>query len=581
MTAHLKSVLNVSVGQMSTAGHKPQNEDCLGMRVPEQPLLTMKGVTAVIADGVSAAEAGKEASETCVRNFISDYYATPDAWSVKRAGQKVLDALNRWLYSQTHSQSQRRGYVSTLSALILKSQKGYIFHVGDTRIYRLREDALECLTRDHATVINDETIYLSRAMGMDSRLEMDFREIDIKVGDAFLLSTDGIHDFVSTPDIIDTLSLTTVSAEARCKGLIDTALKNGSHDNLSCQIITIDSLPEANSQEVYDRLAKLRFPPPLEKGQLLDGYRVVKELHASQRSQLYLVEQTGRSPNEDTIYRVMKTPSLNYEDDPAYIERFILEQWIGRRIDSPYVVKVVEPIQKRTALYTLMEYLPGKTLADWIKENPRPDIQWVVELVEKISRGIRAFHRKEVLHQDLKPDNIIFDHQNNPVIIDFGACYIAGVEEIDAPFAREDALGTADYSAPETRFRSAKTVKSDLFSLAVITYEMLTGQKPFGDELEKLTDQRHCHRLKYRAIQHYNPMVPQWMDGAIRKALSILPDQRQQALSEFVYELQHPNRRYQSTQTQPLLERNPLIAWKTMAFVQWLLILFLLYLVLT
>ena len=136
---HLEAQLALTVGQATSAGLKPQNEDCIGMRIPDQPALTIKGAVAVIADGVSAAEAGKEASEMCVRNFISDYYATPDAWSVKTAGQKIVLALNRWLVGQ----SQIKGHVSTLSALILKSQTAYIFHIGDTRIYRLREKRLQ------------------------------------------------------------------------------------------------------------------------------------------------------------------------------------------------------------------------------------------------------------------------------------------------------------------------------------------------------------------------------------------------------------------------------------------------------
>jgi serine/threonine protein phosphatase PrpC len=194
---YLESQLELTVGQATHAGHKAQNEDCIGIRIPNQPALTLKGVVAVIADGVSAAEASKEASETCVRNFISDYYGTPDAWSVKTSGQKILLALNSWLVGQ----SQIKGHISTLSALIIKSQQAYIFHVGDTRIYRLRGNNFEQLTRDHSTHVNKDTVYLSRAMGMDSRLEMDFSQLDVEVGDLFFLSTDGIHDYLSDKTI--------------------------------------------------------------------------------------------------------------------------------------------------------------------------------------------------------------------------------------------------------------------------------------------------------------------------------------------------------------------------------------------
>ncbi|GAA6135021.1 bifunctional protein-serine/threonine kinase/phosphatase [Oceaniserpentilla sp. 4NH20-0058] len=562
---HLEAQLVLSVGQHSCAGAKDINEDCIGLRIPDQPALTFKGAVAVIADGVSAAEAGKEASEMCVRNFISDYYATPDAWSVKTAGQKIVLALNRWLVGQ----SQIKGHVSTLSALILKSQTASIFHIGDTRIYRLRKGKFECLTTDHSISINSDTVYLSRSMGMDNHLEMDFQQFELEQEDVFFLSSDGVHDFVPHKNIQQELA-SSKDYDASCKKLTEQALAAGSNDNLSCQIVRVDQLPDANNQEVYKKLSDMPFPPPLEIGQSLDGLTVIKSLHASSRSQVYLVK-------DDAGKRfVLKTPSVNFEDDPAYIERFVMEQWIGKRVDSPYVVKMVEPVHK-TALYTLLEYVNGMTLEQWIRENPKPDISEVIRLAELISRGIRALHRKDILHQDIKPDNILLDRDGVPKLIDFGSCYAAGIEEIDTPFEREEALGTAVYSAPETRFRMRKTKRSDMFSLAVVVYEMLTGRLPFGEQLENLVDQRKISSLNYQPATQYNPMIPMWMDQALRVALSPQPELRQDALSEFVFDLQKPNSKYKNKEFIPLSKRNPVQFWQGLAIAQGLAILGLLY----
>lgn len=567
------SHLELSVGQASAKGLKSQNEDCIGMCIPSQPVLTVKGVVSIIADGVSAAEAGKEASETCVRNFISDYYATPDAWSVKKRGQKILFALNRWLVGQ----SQIKGHITTLSSLILKSQSAYIFHIGDTRIYRLREGILECLTQDHCTRINKETTYLSRAMGMDSHLEVDFQTQDTQLNDLYFLSTDGIHDYLTEKELhTHLLNCKGLEAQASfddsCQRLIDLALESGSTDNLSCQIIRIDALPDADNQEIYNKMYALKFPPILEAGQRMDGYQVIKEIHSSQRSQVYLVKDAS-----DTRY-IIKTPSLNYEDDPAYIERFALEQWIGKRVDSPYVVKVIDHQQAKSALYTVMEYVDGITLEKWIRENPKPDINEVVRIAEFISRGIRALHRRDIVHQDIKPDNIIIDRQGVPRIIDFGSCLAAGVAEIDMPFERDIALGTAYYSAPETRFNNTtKTNKSDLFSLAVIVYEMLTGKMPYKDQLENLSDQRKLNSLKYQSALQYNPMVPYWLDGALEKALSPQPEKRHEAFSEFIYELKKPNKLYKHKSSAPLIEKNPLAVWQGIAALEAIILLILCY----
>ena len=197
-TLHLQSLLQLSVGQATSAGVKTVNEDSIGIRIPDNEVMTTKGAVALIADGVSAAEAGREASETCIQNFLSDYYSTPDAWTVKSSAQKVLTALNRWLFSQSQRfADERKGYLTTLSAVIFKSHGAHIFHVGDSRVYRLRGNDLEQLSRDHAVAISEQQSYLTRAMGLDINLDVDYQQVELEVGDIFILSTDGVHDFIT------------------------------------------------------------------------------------------------------------------------------------------------------------------------------------------------------------------------------------------------------------------------------------------------------------------------------------------------------------------------------------------------
>ena len=193
--SHLSDRLSFSVGQYSAAGRKAQNEDAIGIRIPDGNLLTTKGAVAVIADGVSAAEAGKEASHTCVSNFLSDYFSTPESWTVKHSAQQVLTALNRWLYSRGQGfPDSSKGFVSTLSIAVFKSRTLHVFHVGDSRVYRLRDGTLEQLTYDHCTPVSESHSYLARAMGLDVRLDVDYLTDDLEQGDTFLLTTDGIHD---------------------------------------------------------------------------------------------------------------------------------------------------------------------------------------------------------------------------------------------------------------------------------------------------------------------------------------------------------------------------------------------------
>jgi serine/threonine protein phosphatase PrpC len=559
---HLQSEQQLTLGQTSHKGAKAQNEDAIGIRIPEGIIQSHKGSVAIIADGVSAAEAGKEASETCVRNFLSDYYSTPDTWSVKQSTTKVLTALNRWLYSQGQRFSDaQKGYISTLSCVVFKSNTAHIFHVGDSRIYRLRDGDLEQLTRDHTTAVSPTQNYLARAMGLDVKLDVDYRATDIEQGDVFFLSTDGIHDFIPYQELRAQLrpltELETDDFEQQCQQIINLALKHKSNDNLSCQIIRVDKLPAQDLNDVHQKLTDLPFPPELAVGMSIDGLRIEKELHASNRSQLYKVTdvETGEA-------FCMKTPSVNYNDDAAYIERFILESWIGNRINNPHVLKVAGFNRPKKYLYYLTEYIEGITLERWIKENPNPPVQNVIVIIQQVLKGLRAFHRRETIHQDLKPGNIMLDQNGEAKIIDFGSCHVKAIAEIATPLERDGILGTATYAAPEAVLEGQSLQQSDIFSVAVILFEMLTNKLPFSGKLEECHTKTAYLKTRYTPSYELNPLAPVWLDGAIKKALRFEPGKRHGDVSEFIYEIEHPNPKYKKTYNTALLYSNPSLPWQ-------------------
>lgn len=561
--------MQLRAGQASRAGRKPHNEDSIGIRIPSDELLVTKGAALVIADGVSAAEAGKVAAETCVTNFLSDYFSTPETWSVKTAAERVLGALNRWLYAQSaNTPDSHYSHVCTFTALILKSRSAHLCHVGDTRVYRLRAGRLEQLTTDHIRNLAGGQSYLARAMGVEPRLAVDYQQFDLTPGDAFLLTSDGVHEHLPQK-VLEQLLASADDCDTICERLLDAAFDAGSDDNLSCQLVRVEQLASAETFEDLNSLFSLPFPPPLERGMVLDGYRVERELAASSRSQVYLVTRVA-----DGTRLVMKTPSPNFNDDPAYIERFVTEEWIGSRIQSPHVIRCVPHPGRRSALYYLSEYVEGETLADWRARQPaRPDVSRVIDMVEQIAKGLRALHRKEVLHQDLKPDNVLVLADGNLKLIDFGSAYVRGIQEIESRIPRDHILGTADYAAPEYRLMTPPGQRSDQFSLAVIAYELLTGKLPFEG---KLADCQHPHdfaKLRYIPAYDHNPLVPVWLDRALARALSIQPEGRYDALSEFLFDLRNPNVRYLDESRRPLIERRPVTFWKGLALamtVAWL-----------
>src|SRR5512132_358709 len=170
----MATALKVSVGQHSDKGRKAVNQDFFGVSVPEGPLLTSKGIAIALADGIGSSEVSQVASEFAVMGFLDDYYCTSEAWSVKRSVERVLTATNSWLHSRTQQSEYRydkdRGYVCTLSALVIKSTTAHVFHVGDTRVYRVHADALEQLTQDHRVLVSGGQSYLSRAVGFNPQI---------------------------------------------------------------------------------------------------------------------------------------------------------------------------------------------------------------------------------------------------------------------------------------------------------------------------------------------------------------------------------------------------------------------------
>ena len=560
---HLQSTLSVRFAQRSEAGKKPENQDTVGARIPDGYALTNKGIAVAIADGVSSSMAAREASQTAITGFLTDYYATPDTWRTQQSAMRVIQALNSSLFGRSQNSIYGEGYLTTFSSLILKGSTAFIFHVGDTRVYRLRGEELECVTRDHTQRIDRNTQYLSRALGADPYLEVDIHTLELEVGDLFILSCDGIHEFIPAADFKALIKNNRSDLDALVNGAIDLALKNNSDDNISIQTVAIEQIGAATQSEAIQVLSRLPFPPLLSPGQTIDGLHVKKIIHESTRSQVYLVE------NEKGIPLVMKTPSVNFQDDPAYIERFVMEAWIGARIHGPQVARVIPAPESRSCLYYLTEYISGPTLTQLLKERRILAILDAVELIEQLIRGIRVFHRKDTLHQDLKPDNIVISAKG-PIIVDFGSCWVAGVEEVIAPFTRETVLGTADYSAPEYRYGGKVGPASDQFSLAVLLYEMLTGKLPYGANYANATDLHSFQKLKYISAMQHNPLVPYWLDKALEKALSIYPNARYEALSEWYQDLKHPNPQWLTQRQRPLIERHPEKLWKFLAVSGWL-----------
>lgn len=554
--------LKITAGQRSDKGRKKVNQDFHGVYTPDEPLLSSKGIAIALADGISSSDVSGEASQTAVTSFLEDYYCTSESWSVKNAVQRVLMATNSWLHAQTRRSRYRfenkdRGYVCTFSALVFKSTTAHIFHVGDARIYRLTGGSLEQLTEDHRTWISQNDSYLSRALGIDNSLDIDYQAQPLETGDIFVLATDGIYEHAAETFITATIQTHIGDLDRAAQIILDESLERGSTDNLTIQIVRIEELPNQGVDEVYQQLTTLPFPPLLEARMPFDGYRIVREVHSSSRSHVYLATDTDT--NEQVV---IKTPSVDLRSDPAYLERFLMEEWVARRIDNAHVLKPCQQKRKRNYLYIVTEYIEGQTLAQWMIDNPKPNVEVVRGIIEQIAKGLQAFHRQEMLHQDIRPNNIIIDHNGTVKIIDFGSTRVAGLTDISKPITQQQVLGTAQYTAPEYFLGESGTTRSDLFSLGVLAYYMLSGKLPYGARVSNATSKAAQRKLKYASVLSDDSNTPAWLDQTLRKAVQLDPYKRYAELSEFVYDLRHPSKAFLNKTRAPLMERNPVLGWQ-------------------
>ena len=534
--------LQVSYGGASLAGSRAVNEDAFAASPPDR----LKGAVAVIADGLSSCERAEQASQTAVTEFIGEYLATPETWTVKAASARVLGALNRWF-------CHHHGMATTVSAVVAKGRTAHIFHVGDTRVYRFRGGDLEQLTRDHRG-----QRALTNALGMELDLEVDYLAEDLAAGDVFVLTTDGVHDTLAPPHLRRQVAIGLAeqrTLEAASRAIAEAALADGCEDNLSCLMMRVDQAPDEDIDEAHRRVTGQVIPPVLRPDARIDGYRVIRTIASGTRSHIYLVEDASGNR------LALKAPSESFAEDAVYLDGFIREEWIGRRIDQPNVMKILPRPESRFR-YLLAEYIEGQSLRQWMLDNPHPAIDDVRRLVGEIAKALRAFQRLQIVHRDLKPENAMIDRDGNAKIVDFGTAYVQGLDELDSAVHETHPVGSVGYVAPECLLGQRPTHSADIYALGIVAYEMLAGTLPYKPPLAQ-DAKAYLNRPYVSLAKAGRSDVPRWVDLALAKATAQSPTARYEALSELVTDLTRPNPQLiRQAESAPLLEKNPTLFWQ-------------------
>lgn len=565
--------LKVSFGQSYLVQSQQSARASMAVVSPQDSQLAIKGVAAVIADSTWRNAMAKQAGEISIRGFIADYYSTPDNWEIKTSAKRVLTALNSWLFSQSRYVNNG-SYVSSMSALLLRGRQAHLLHIGDTLVYRLRGADCQLLNREHTTFLGGYR-YPSRAMGMNPSLDIDYLNFSARQGDLFLFTTQAVKGTLGPSDFVQLIGQYSEDLDLACDEILKKAKEKASRRgyssyNFCFQLLRVDQIPQEAEEGLGEAYSSLPVPVELQVGDELDGYQIVKVLSRSSTSRIYKAFDAATD-----CYLVLKAPSPQIARKKEFIAHFIMQQWVVERVSSPYVAKVINLSRPRTQLYYLMEYVEGRTLAEWLEDNPAADIKVRVDLIEQLTKAVRALHRREVLHQNLNLNNIMVDRLGVIRLVDFAACGVA--KRVDLPplstLARR--VGLTAYSAPEYRLGHEPNERADQFSVAAIAFELLTGQLPYAGQLEGLNSKVDFSNLEYQPVFKINSNLPVWMDLPLKKALQPNPELRYRRLSEFIYDLKKPD---VNQQLQPLVEQGSLTFWKGIAgFLLLLLLLSLFY----
>ncbi|WP_440465168.1 protein kinase domain-containing protein [Psychrobacter sp. ASPA161_6] len=396
------------------------------------------------------------------------------------------------------------------------------------------------------------------------------------------------------------------------KSLCEQAFSEGSYDNLSMMMLgmntpvlhkqtfkaqTYKTGDNASSHDIH----RYQLPTGLEIGAQIDGFTVKNIIARTARSEVYLVEDSNHHAF------VIKSPSLDTITDGYYLREFLKERKIGlslskhsragepaynqadpndlssdnslisiktnqsasSALSSSGLLRYYPVPASSTYLYHLTEYIEGESLRDFMDRHAPCDVWQTYDLLTKIGMAVRVMHRNYLLHQDIKPENILLTTSGAVKLIDFGSASSLILKDSTRP-----PNGDLHYAAPEYYSDAPKGVYSDLFSIAVIGYELLTNELPFSSQ-DLMSSHQASHTLTLPAQSLRQHRVPTASQQALMRALHSNTQARYQAIGEFLQDF-NPDNTSNIRDPEPLIIRHPLLVWHSICFIQFVIILSLL-----
>jgi eukaryotic-like serine/threonine-protein kinase len=272
----------------------------------------------------------------------------------------------------------------------------------------------------------------------------------------------------------------------------------------------------------------------LHSGDQLDHYRIEGLVARSGMASIFRGTDT-----RDGRAVAIKLPHAEMEADPVLFDRFNREEEIGQKLDHPGVVKVLSD-ENRSRRYMVLEWVDGRLLRQIMNEQKRLPAERAIRITLALCNALDYIHSQGVVHRDLKPENIMVGPDDQVKLIDFGIAANAGSRRLT--FAKlTEAMGTPDYISPEQVKGKRGDARSDVYSLGIMFYEMLTGKVPFtGPNPFVIMNERLLNNpIPPREV---NPDVSPELQEIIYRALERDPNKRYPNAHEFALDLEHPEK---------------------------------------
>jgi serine/threonine protein phosphatase PrpC len=547
--------LDVDIGWHSVRGAREGNEDfAAALRPPAHE--SERGLIAAIADGVSAGGRGREAAQTTVMSLLQDYLGTPTTWETSVALDRVIGAQNAWLAAA--NRRSESAAMTTLTALALRGHRYTLAHVGDTRAWLLRDGALGQLTHDHVFDHADMRSRLTRAVGLDDHVRVDYTQGELQRGDVFVLTTDGVHGALSAAAFGQAIrGQAEAAAQAMSETLVDAALRAGSRDNASALVIRVRELADLRLEDVLLDGRHLPVPPRLRIGEVLDGYTITALVADTGLHRLYQARDTA-----SLGLVAIKTLHESRAGDAQERSMLAHEVWLGLRLAEQFggsadgFVTVREP-RAPSAFYAVFDWHAGATLEQALARKQRFSVEEVVQGTLQVARALGRLHRQGVVHRDIKPANLLRGDDGRWRVLDLGVA----VSGFESDGHRSLHAGTPSYMNPEQWEEGGHaTPQSDLFALGTTLYQWLTGHLPYG-AVEPYQIARF--RNDPKPPSRLRPDIPIWLDHVVLRAVSRDPRLRFETAEEFALALERgASRPIAAPGATPYFTRDPAAPWK-------------------